>query len=85
MAKIEQITKFDGILLTPEAINWLKTLQDGNNNMIINYRDLLGDVISYFGREIHIGDTNEPEDIEFKRFINELSFLRRDLKDLSKP
>ena len=88
MAKIEQITQLDGILLTDNAIRWLSALQDGNNSMIINYRDLLGDIIAYFGRSINVGKSNDMDDIddiEFKRFINELSYLRRDLKDLSKP
>jgi hypothetical protein len=71
--------------LTPRAIEWLSNLQEGNNSAIVNYRDVLGDIIAYFGCEIHNGDQQDENDIELKHFINELSYLRRDIKDLSKP
>ena len=85
MANIQNFTQIDGAILTPRAIEWIGNLQDGGNNRIVEYRDTLGDIIAYFGREIHIGTEQDENDIELKHFINELSYLRRDIKDLSKP
>ena len=87
MTKITQIqiTEINGVKLTPDAIQALQNLQEDNNQIITNMADNIADISDYFAREFHTGNEFDKQDIEFKNFMNELSYIRRYLKDLRKP
>jgi hypothetical protein len=85
MANIKQIIELEGVLLTPEAIETLKELQEDHNSHITEIRDILGDIIAYFGTEMHIGTDNDKIDVQIKEFIHSLSYIRGYFKDIRKP
>jgi hypothetical protein len=82
---IKKHMEVNGVFLTEECLEMLCSLQENNNSMLIGLRDSLGDILSYFGSEIHIGNEQTAIDVEFKRFIQELSYLRQYLKELRRP
>lgn len=87
MTKITQIqiTEINGVKLTPDAIQALQNLQEDNNQIINNMADKIADISDYFAREFHTGKEFDAQDIEFKNYMNELSYIRRYIKDLRKP
>jgi phage host-nuclease inhibitor protein Gam len=78
-----EITEINGVELTRDAFQALKDLQEDNNSLIEKMSAKIADINDHFAQELHPVVTEE--DKEIKIFINELSFIRRYIKDLRKP
>jgi hypothetical protein len=79
-----EITEINGVVLTPNAFQALRNLQEDHNCMIDSMTDRIADISDYFAQELHILDSHD-KDKNIKEFINELSYIRRYIKDLRKP
>lgn len=79
----EQITEINGVILTPIAFEALSNLQEDGNCLINSMADKIADISDYFAQELLIPNSRD-KDVK-TIFINELSYLRRYIKDLRKP
>ncbi|WP_299576697.1 hypothetical protein [uncultured Sunxiuqinia sp.] len=68
----------DGVVLTDEAIDQLKSFQESDNYAITYFREYLADAICCITTNVGVKD-------ELKELIEELSYLRGFLKNLRKP
>ena len=73
----------EGVILTKEAIRYLKTLQDRDNEDIISAREIIADVVCFLAGEMDYIEDSKNEEIS--SLMNSLSHIRENLNDLSKP
>jgi len=73
----------EGIILTKEAIRYLKALQDRNNEDIIIAREIIADVVCFLAKKMDYIDDAENE--EMSSLMNGLSHVRDELNNLRKP
>ncbi|HZK94372.1 MAG TPA: hypothetical protein VFC67_09210 [Prolixibacteraceae bacterium] len=73
----------EGITQTKEAINYLKRLQDRNNEDIIIAREIIADVVCFLAKKMDYIEDAENEEIS--SLMNSLSHVREDLNNFRKP
>lgn len=85
--KSEEIKKhieIEGVILTPEALDFLRTAQGENNDELDMYCEVVGEAALFIALELlhpdYKGDVNVLHD-----HINSLSYVRNRLKMLKKP
>lgn len=75
--------EINGVILRPDAIQCLKDFQEGTNDLLGGYLNLIADVTQLLGMELH--SNNDEQDIELKKLIADLCYLRRNLAYFKKP
>lgn len=79
----QNFSEINGVILSPDAIQCLKDFQEGDNSLLVGYLNLIADVTQYLGMELH--SDNDEQDIELKKLIANLCYLRRNLAYFKKP
>ena len=82
--KVKTHIEIDGAILSPDAISRLKELQEGDNDGIINYKEIIADSICLLTLLLDHYN-HEPTKQKIVRNITDLSYLRNDFNDLKKP
>jgi hypothetical protein len=81
--KVEVVTVVAGVVLTPEAIDQLKVMQESDNSYIKDECRILSDVVCFLG--FHYDDFTESEKQKAMLIIRELSQTREWVQRLQKP
>lgn len=79
----QNFSEINGVILSPDAIQCLKDFLEGDNSLLVGYLNLIADVTQYLGMELH--SDNDEQDIELKKLIADLCYLRRNLAYFKKP
>ena len=76
--KTSELTQINGVVLTPEAANELKSLQEHNNEFLKANSETIADAITFLA-------TCEDASEETQTLIRDLGYIRRSLKRIRKP
>lgn len=85
--KTEEIKKhieIEGVILTPELLQYLKSLQENDNDQIKIIRDSLADAICFIASCFHSFDLQSDRS-KASSAMADLSWYRDDIDKLSKP
>jgi hypothetical protein len=81
--KVEVVTVVNGVVLTPEAIDQLKVMQEANNSYIKDERRILADVVCFIAS--HLDEISDSEKEKGIALIKDLSQTRDWMEIIQKP
>lgn len=76
--------EIQGVILTPEAIEEIKFLQENNNHGIVSDNEYIADAISFLVIGMSTYGMDGDRD-RIMRTITELSYIRETFKRIAKP
>ena len=82
--QIKKHIEVEGVILTPELIEYLKELQEDDNNGVKSERETLADIACFLGSNLFMFET-DFERIKVSHFISDLAIIRDKFENLRKP
>lgn len=78
-----QTIEINGVVLTPEAIKTLKSIQDFENETIENFREGIANVVCLLA--VNLDDFKKEDLVNINGLMTTISFCRDFINDLKKP